>query len=114
DSLMDKFLDAEISASALLAILITLGWAMKKMSLSGPWGWITVGFLVSVGGNALCAVLWKFFPEAHRLYPVPAIAALVIWNWAGVERAGEVRLKLPAKILPESDEDFLRRMGIGA
>src|SRR5262249_2785216 len=50
DSLMNKFLDAEISASALLAILIVLGWAMKKMDLSGPWGWITVGFLVSVGG----------------------------------------------------------------
>ena len=114
DSLMNKFLDAEISASALLAILITLGWAMKKMNLSGPWGWIAVGFLISVGGNALCALLWKFFPEANRLYPVPAIAALVIWNWSGLQRSGEaVRLKLTPKVV-QDDEDFLREMGIGA
>ena len=115
----DRFLDAEISASALLAILITLGWATKKMTVSGAWGWITVGFLVSIGGNALCAFLWKFFPGANRLYPVPAIAALVIWNWVGLEewavqRIAAFRIRSQERKAIRADTNWLRKMGIGA
>lgn len=100
---LEKFLNAEIAASCCLSAAILVGWMSRKAELQGRWKWIAGGIVISCAGNAACAAVWKVWSDGWRLYPLPAIAALLLWNWAGIakEKIGEYRMPLGQK-LPQS------------
>jgi hypothetical protein len=97
-----RFLDAEIAASGFLGVVIAVGFLSEKERVEWPWGGVAIGLIVAIAGNALCAILWKLWPSAASLYPVPALVSLSAWNIAAIRGSESARLSLPPKLPVQS------------
>lgn len=99
DNWMSSFLDAEISASCSLALILLLGWISRKKPLEGLERGVAAGLIISIAGNAACAWAWEYWPFAAKLFPIPALVALGVWNMAAWRdyRCEEARLPLGMK-----------------
>lgn len=97
----NKFLDAEISASMFLVLAVAVGWIFRKRGLEGPWRFIAAGMVTFAGGTAATAFFAQTYLIALSFYPIPALAALITWNLAGIERKkiklAEFRQPIPKK-----------------
>jgi hypothetical protein len=78
-------MNAEASAMCGLGIVLVLAWIVRKDNLEWPNSLLALGAVVCVAGNALCGILWSVYPDAKYLYPVPALAALLLWNACGMK-----------------------------
>jgi len=79
DTLKDCLLDAEIAATMILLVFVTVGWISRNRILPNIWKWIAVGFMVLVGSDLLFTGLWTFWGGARHWYPLGAIAAQLTW-----------------------------------
>lgn len=86
-----KFARAEAITGFLLIAVVLVGWIGRKKGLEDPWRMVLFGVVVGAVGNSLCAVLSARWSGALRIYPVPALIALMIWNWSVLPRK---RMKL--------------------
>jgi len=98
-SVGERLLDAGISASALLGMVLLVGWADRKKSLTLEWRVIAFGLLVLLAGDALVMIAAKLYWPAHNLKWFPEIIQLAMWNYAAKVGIGEARLPLSPNLI---------------
>lgn len=93
DAWAQKFAAADAVTSFMLLAVVLVGWIARKKRLEEPWRMITLGLCISGVGSAGCAILTDIPSVGWKLYPIPAILSLLLWNYSVLPRK---RLKLVA------------------
>lgn len=99
ETLKDRLLDGEISATTIMLIIIAVAWVSKLCTIPPKWKIITLGFAVMVGGDFLLTLLWKHWNGAEYWQQIPTLAGYLIWC------VGPLR----AVKLPECRADLAKR-----
>lgn len=63
-----------------------LAWSFKKGDPGRLWNYVAAGILVGTIGGSACDLIAQYWSKGWMLYPIPALAALLIWNralWPG-------------------------------